>query len=351
MAVYSVQSYNYELATEIELSNDLGDNGLYGTVPPSLNWPVCGGVGLDFLPTEDECDPDPSYYQEQPRQPSAVPETKAQSKRSASLFQLPGKGWWDESELAVPVYETLKERERSLSKIEYRSPQLISRQKIVDYIFVVGDQVMVCPGTRFFAVTLMDQFMDRHSVRENRLKLLASACLMVAAKLEDLDNRLPTIECLLQAAQTGPDPCTYTREEFEVMEMYICKFFNWNLSIATPAHFSGFFLKHCPDWSRGSLLQTSVLHHAADDEERRLYYEHYTNYFIELGLIDYTFMEYSPSMLAAMSVCAARVCLGVVEPWPSQLESISSFSLQFLTSGVEKLLRAHRSDPFTSEFM
>ena len=189
------------------------------------------------------------------------------------------------------------------------------------------------------------------------------SCTAPVAKLEDLDNRLPTIECLLQAAQTGPNPCTYTREEFEVMEMYICKFFNWNLSIATPAHFSGFFLKHCPDWSRGgatSLLQTSVLHHAADDEERRLYYEHYTNYFIELGLIgwqtfirlfmfvtyvvcvslsDYTFMEYSPSMLAAMSVCAARVCLGVVEPWPSQLESISSFSLQSLTPGVEKLLR------------
>ena len=50
----------------------------------------------------------------------------------------------------------------------------------MDYIFVVGDQVMVSPGTRFYAVTLMDQFMDRHSVRENRLKLLASACLMIA---------------------------------------------------------------------------------------------------------------------------------------------------------------------------
>ena len=174
---------------------------------------------------------------------------------------------------------------------------------------------MVSPGTRFYAVTLMDQFMDRHSVRENRLKLLASACLMIAgthanaffwygsfssyfffkylilftcvAKLEDLDDHLPTIDCLLQAAQTGPDPCTYTREEFEAMEMYICKFFNWCLTFASPAHFSGYFLKHCPDWARDAapnLLQTSVLHHVAGYVERRLYYEHYTDYFIELGL-------------------------------------------------------------------
>ena len=50
-------------------------------------------------------------------------------------------------------------------------------------------------------------------------------------------------------------------------------------------------------------------------------------------------MQYSPSILAAMSVCAARVCLGVVEPWPLELESITSFSLQFLTPGIEKLLK------------
>eukprot|EP00731_Ephydatia_muelleri_P020471 Em0013g198a len=339
----AVQSYNHQLATEVaELSNELGDNGFFATIPSSLNWPItCGGVELDFLPTEEECILAPSYYQEQ-QLSSTLPETK--STRPASLFELPGKGWWDESELAPSVYKTLKEREQSLSKIEYRSPQLMSRQNIVDYIFVVGDQVMVSPGTRFYAVTLMDQFMDRHSVRENRLKLLASACLMIAAKLEDLDDHLPTIDCLLQAAQTGPDPCTYTREEFEAMEMYICKFFNWCLTFASPAHFSGYFLKHCPDWARDAapnLLQTSVLHHVAGYVERRLYYEHYTDYFIELGLKDYTFMQYSPSILAAMSVCAARVCLGVVEPWPLELESITSFSFQFLTPGIEKLLNKY----------
>ena len=61
---------------------------------------------------------------------------------------------------------------------------------MVDYIFVVGDEMMVCPGTRFLAVTLMDQFMDRHSVQEYRLKQLASACLLVAGTLLDASIRL-----------------------------------------------------------------------------------------------------------------------------------------------------------------
>ena len=122
----AVQSYNHQLATEVaELSNELGDNGFFATIPSSLNWPItCGGVELDFLPTEEECILAPSYYQEQ-QLSSTLPETK--STRPASLFELPGKGWWDESELAPSVYKTLKEREQSLSKIEYRSPQLMSR--------------------------------------------------------------------------------------------------------------------------------------------------------------------------------------------------------------------------------
>ena len=120
----AVQSYNHQLAeTEIELSNEL-DNGYFAAIPPSLNWPIsCGGLQLDFLPAEDECTP--VYYQEQPNATLNVLETESQNTKPAT-FQLPGEGWWD-SDLAPSVYKTLKEREQCLAKIEYRSPQLMSR--------------------------------------------------------------------------------------------------------------------------------------------------------------------------------------------------------------------------------
>ena len=115
----------------------------------------------------------------------------------------------------------------------------------------------------------------------------AAACnCFLIAKLEDMDaDHLPTIDALLHAAQTGPDPCTYSREEFQIMEMYTLKFFKWCITLASPAHFPGYFLKHCPDWAQGvppSLFPTSVLNHA-DYLERRLYLENYTQYFIEFG--------------------------------------------------------------------
>ena len=152
-----VQSYNHQLETEIELSND------YAAISPSVNWPIsCGGLQLDCLPTEDECTSAPVYYQEQleshnTKQASLVPDqydvtiiavnsiiyvyidvdyTVYSDNRYVILvwgrdykqatFQFPGKGWWD-SDIAPSVYQTLKEREKCLAKIEYRSPQLMSR--------------------------------------------------------------------------------------------------------------------------------------------------------------------------------------------------------------------------------
>ena len=110
----AVQSYNHQLETEIELSND------YAVISPSVNWPIsCGGLQLDCLPTEDECTSAPVYYQEQPT------ELESYNTKQAT-FQFPGKGWWD-SDIAPSVYQTLKEREKCLAKIEYRSPQLMSR--------------------------------------------------------------------------------------------------------------------------------------------------------------------------------------------------------------------------------
>ena len=60
---YSVQSYDYKLVTAVEFSNNMGDNDFYGAAQPSLTWPMHGGVGLDFLPTEDMCYPGPMHVQ------------------------------------------------------------------------------------------------------------------------------------------------------------------------------------------------------------------------------------------------------------------------------------------------
>ena len=65
--------------------------------------------------------------------------------------------------------------------------------------------------------------------------------LSLAAKFEEPDDHLPTIELLQQAAQFGL-PDYYTREEFQAMEIYLLKVFKWSVSHPTAAHFTDYYL-------------------------------------------------------------------------------------------------------------
>lgn len=69
--------------------------------------------------------------------------------------------------------------------------------------------------------------------------------LHIIAKFEELDDNLPSIEVLQTAAQFGFTFGTadfYKREEFHAMELYILKFFNWNISHPTTVHFIDYYI-------------------------------------------------------------------------------------------------------------
>lgn len=65
----------------------------------------------------------------------------------------------------------------------------------------------------------------------------------LAAKFEEPDDHLPTIEALQRAAQFGL-PDYYTREEFQAMEIYLLRVFKWTVSHPTAAHFTDYYLYH-----------------------------------------------------------------------------------------------------------
>ncbi len=64
-----------------------------------------------------------------------------------------------------------------------------------------------------------------------------------AAKFEEADENLPTIDNMLQLAQRGPgQPDYYSKEEFQKMELYLLRFFNWSVSFPASAHFANYYL-------------------------------------------------------------------------------------------------------------
>ncbi len=92
----------------------------------------------------------------------------------------------------------------------------------MDFINDICKSLPIADTTRHLAVLLMDHFMDRYSIMDFRLKLVALTCLLIAAKLEDKDDNLPTISQLKNLAKLN-NMDDYNLECFHKMELSLMK--------------------------------------------------------------------------------------------------------------------------------
>ena len=89
--------------------------------------------------------------------------------------------WW-KSSLAKEIHSSLLQKELKLPKFSGSSPQLMSRRCLVDWLAVICDRYRVCRTARHLAVALLDYFMDRFVIVEEKLKLVGLGCLLVAGE-------------------------------------------------------------------------------------------------------------------------------------------------------------------------
>ena len=83
-------------------------------------------------------------------------------------------------------------------------------------------QLPLTTTTRHLAILLLDHFMEKHSIMDYRLRLVALTCLLVAAKMEDRDDHLPSISHLRSLAKLDHLK-EYSRDNFQRMELYLMK--------------------------------------------------------------------------------------------------------------------------------
>ncbi len=103
------------------------------------------------------------------------------------------------------------------------------------------------------------------------------------AKFEEADEGLPTIQVMIEVAQLSPGtPVYYTREEFQKMEFYLLRFFNWSVSFPALVHFSNYYLRY------GCLLDDeedpTVKGRRVDTAQLKEDMETYTTHFLEAAL-------------------------------------------------------------------
>ncbi|XP_057434539.1 cyclin-A2-2-like [Lotus japonicus] len=183
---------------------------------------------------------------------------------------------------------------------------------LIDWLVEVSEEYKLVPDTLYLTVNLIDRFLSTRLIQKQRLQLLGVTCMLIASKYEEICA--PRVEEFCFITDN-----TYTREEVLKMESEVLTLLQFQLSFPTTKTFLRRFIQ---------AAQTSY-------KAPRVELEFLANYLAELGLVEYSFLEFLPSMVAASAVFLAKWTLDHLEhPWNPTLEHYTNYKSSELKTVV-----------------
>ncbi|XP_072148694.1 cyclin-A1-4 isoform X3 [Setaria viridis] len=225
--------------------------------------------------------------------------------------------------LAYEIYENLREAETSkmpsTNFVETTQTDMSTtmRAVLIDWLVEVTEEYRLVPETLYLTVNYIDRYLSVKEISRNRLQLLGVACLLIAAKYEEICP--PQVEELCYVTDDS-----YTKEEVLEMEASILNYLKFEMMVPTPKCFLRF------------VDAAQVF-----DKDPTMHLEFLANYICELSLLEYSLLCYLPSLVAASSVFLARFILKPAKnPWQN---SSLSYYTQYTPSELRCCVRVlHR---------
>nr|XP_056719652.1 cyclin-J-like protein [Euleptes europaea] len=246
--------------------------------------------------------------------------------------------WW-KGDLAAEIHHTLRLKELKLPVYKAHSSQMGMRRYLADLLTILSSRCQLCPTARHLAIYLLDLFMDRYDVAVKQLCVISIACLLLASKFEEKEDRVPKLEQLNSFAYMCRLNLVLTKKDLLKMELLLLESFNWNLCLPTPAHYIDYYLL-------ASVSETD-LHNGwpiTSVTKVRAFMAKYAHYFLKASLQDHVFLSFRPSLVAAACVGASRTCLELSPSWTTQLELLTCYSWEHLATCIEMMLITHDKD-------
>ncbi|PIA61029.1 hypothetical protein AQUCO_00300511v1 [Aquilegia coerulea] len=221
------------------------------------------------------------------------------------------------------IYQCYKLLENStLAKPGYMDEQQEMDEKmrasLVDWLIDVQFEFKLVPETLYLTIHIVDRYLSTNSASPWLLKLLGLSAMLIASKYEQQDM-IHDIDDFVSLADY-----VYSQEEIVEMEKLILKKIDWRLTDPTPYVFLVRYIKAAA---------------AVSDMEKM---EDMAFFLAELGLIHYELVvRYSPSMLAASSVYAARCTLKIIPFWNETLMQHTGYSESQILDCARRLVHFH----------
>ncbi|EOA20642.1 hypothetical protein CARUB_v10000955mg [Capsella rubella] len=183
---------------------------------------------------------------------------------------------------------------------------------LIDWLVEVSEEYKLASDTLYLTVNLIDRFMSHNYIEKQRLQLLGVTCMLIASKYEEISA--PRLEEFCFITDN-----TYTRQEVLSMEIQVLNFLHFRLSVPTTKTF----------------LRRFILAAQASEKVPLIEMEFLANYFAELTLVEYTFLRFQPSLIAASAVFLARWTLDQSShPWNPTLQHYTRYEASALKNTV-----------------
>lgn len=172
------------------------------------------------------------------------------------------------------------------------------RTILVDWLVEIHNKFDLMPETLYLTINIIDRFLSVKAVPRRELQLLGMGALITASKYEEI--WAPEVNDLVCIADRA-----YTHEQVLAMEKTILRKLEWYLTVPTHYVFLVRFIKAA----------------VADQKLENMVY-----FLSELGLMNYSTLSYSPSVVAASAVYAARCTLNISPSWNGTLKLHTGYS-------------------------
>lgn len=183
---------------------------------------------------------------------------------------------------------------------------------LVDWLVEVSEEYKLVPDTLYLTVYLIDKFLSQNYIERNRLQLLGITCMLIASKYEEICA--PRVEEFCFITDN-----TYTKGEVLKMEILVLKYFSFQIFAPTAKTYLRRFLRAAQASYKSPSYELEYL----------------ADYLAELTLIDYNFLNFLPSVIAASAVFLARWTLDqTIHPWNSTLEHYTSYKASDIKTTV-----------------
>ncbi|KAF8412613.1 hypothetical protein HHK36_000582 [Tetracentron sinense] len=191
------------------------------------------------------------------------------------------------------------------------------RAILIDWLVEVAEEYRLIPDTLYLTVNYIDRYLSGNVMNRQRLQLLGVACMMIAAKYEEICA--PQVEEFCYITDN-----TYFKEEVLQMEAAVLNYLKFEMTAPTAKCFLRRFVRAAHGSNEIPSFQLECM----------------ANYLAELSLIEYSMLCYAPSLVAASAIFLAKfILLPSKRPWNATLRHYTLYHPSELCQCVKALHR------------